>query len=616
MVFGVAIAVGEQVAGGWTGAIAATPIALFFATRAGASSLVGVAILCGLMWTWLQPLLFYPVVAVWNGLLYRADHRRSSKRPSLLRWHSAFWDENQRLPLLGLDSHIVLIAEKNADEGELALDYISGTHQRWAAVAAQLALDAHRLEACTDVAAIGAVYRVLRNTGTSAPASSAGNLLRGFIYISQDIAVALTQQTTYNRRLSLQTGKGALDRLKQELARSSSRYASRLLPIATRWRDIVADQIEDLAREVEVRQEVDNPYICGLPLRQDDEIFTGRTDIGARIEQLLADRRRPPLLLYGQRRMGKTSLLNNLGRLLPNRIVPLFVDLQRVAAADDAAGFLSGLARSASDWAEHTRGISLPKVKIESLREDPFTGFNTWLDQVESQLGERTGLLELDEFEALEDACARGRLDPQQVFGTLRHLYQHRRFKVLLAGAHTPDELEQWSTYLIDVQMIRISYLREDEARRLIEEPVKDVGLLYEPLATQRILELTRGHPFLVQLLCQEIVTLKNEQALAQRRLVHRDDVEASIAQALQVHENYFRYQRSQFDENAQKVLRHIATLGPHAVASHGALLSIFGDQLDAALNRLLRRDLLEECDEGYRFQVELVRRYLALAPI
>lgn len=63
----------------------------------------------------------------------------------------------------------------------------------------------------------------------------------------------------------------------------------------------------------------------------------GRSDIVARIEQLLLDRRRPPLLLYGQRRVGRTSLLRNLGRLLPRTIAPLFVDGQRVALAGDYA---------------------------------------------------------------------------------------------------------------------------------------------------------------------------------------------------------------------------------------------------------------------------------------
>ena len=48
--------------------------------------------------------------------------------------------------------------------------------------------------------------------------------------------------------------------------------------------------------------------------------------------------------------LGKTSLLNNLGRLLPSTIVPLFIDLQGPASrASDHAGLLYNLARAMAD---------------------------------------------------------------------------------------------------------------------------------------------------------------------------------------------------------------------------------------------------------------------------
>ena len=87
--------------------------------------------------------------------------------------------------------------------------------------------------------------------------------------------------------------------------------------------------------------------------------------------------------------------------------------------------------------------------------------------------------------------------------------------------------------------MVHISYLKEDEARQLIERPVKDFTLRYEPDASQRVLDLTRGHPFLVQLLCAEIVALKNEQPPAVRRLARLAKVEAAVPEALS-HGSFF----------------------------------------------------------------------------
>jgi len=69
--------------------------------------------------------------------------------------------------------------------------------------------------------------------------------------------------------------------------------------------------------------------------------------------------------IIGQRRMGKTSLLNNLGRLLPSTIVPLFVDLQGLASqSSDHVGLLYNLARGMAESAQRQRGLALPPLPL------------------------------------------------------------------------------------------------------------------------------------------------------------------------------------------------------------------------------------------------------------
>jgi len=571
-----------------------------------------ISILSALTLNWWRPVVLYPLTAAWNLLLHRADERRAGRRPSLLRYHSAFWDEHQRLPLLGLDEHLVLVMERDAAEGEAAIEYLATSRQRWAARAAQIELDARGLERCEDVGLVRRAHRRLAAGELEGPASA---LLRSLSRVSQDVDAALRQESAYNRRLALSAVEDRLDGLLRELTRSSERYAVRFRPIATRWRRIVGAHVRELAEEAEARQEIANPYIIGVPLTERQEIFVGRTDVGARIEGLLLDRRRPPLLLYGQRRMGKTSLLNNLGRLLPSTIVPLFVDLQGPATqASDHAGFLYNVARFIADSARR-HGLALPRLPREALASDPFTRFDEWLDEVEGALGQSTALLALDEFETLDSAIAKGRFDEEAILGTLRHLIQHRpRFKVLLSGSHTLDELQRWASYLINAQVVHISYLKEDEARRLIERPVRDFALRYEPRATRRVLDLTRGHPALVQLLCAEIVALKNEQPPAVRRLARLSDVEAAVPEALSRGSLFFAdIERNQVD-GAGLLLRFIAAQGEGAVVSQETLARQFPDELERALALLRRRELIEPVDRGYRFQVELIRRWFAPA--
>lgn len=620
-VFGLPMMIARRIAGVWAGAIAgAISASGFWALTALAQqqskfpmlALAIAATTLGLTVHLWRPVLFYPPLVAYNLLLQRLDQSRKSGRPALLRYHAAFWDEHQRLRWPGLDEHIVLVAQRCPSEARAAINYlVASTGQRWAAQAAQIELDALALERCVTAADIGAARTTLAAGELQGPASA---LLRSFSRISQDVAAALEQERAYTRRLALIGVEERIDGLLRELTRSSERYALRFQPIAARWREIIAEHARLLAAEAEHRQEIDNPYVIGVPLTAEQSIFVGRSDICARIEQLLLDRRRPPLLLYGQRRMGKTSLLNNLGRLLPTNIVPLFVDLQGPAAqADSAAGFLYYLARNMRVSAERERGISLPELSKDSLERDAFIVFDEWLTSVEETLGNATGLLILDEFEVLDRAFQRGRFEEEAILGMLRHIIQHRpRCKVLLAGSHGIDEFRRWSSYLINVQVVQIGYLAPDEACKLIENPVKDFALRYTPDASKRVLSLTRGHPFLVQLLCAEVVALKNEQTPALRRLARIADIEAAVEQTLDSGDMFFAdIAHNQIDADGRRLLRQIALHGEGALVERDDLAQSVAD-VDSALEQLLRRALIEQQAGNYRVQVELIRRWFA----
>lgn len=140
-----------------------------------------------------------------------------------------------------------------------------------------------------------------------------------------------------------------------------------------------------------------------------------------------------------------------------------------------------------------------------------------------------------------------------------------------------------------------------------------DFALRYEPDAVELVLNLTRCHPFLVQLLCAEIVALKNEQNPAVRRLATLADVEAAVPEALSSGSFFFAdLQRNQVDVAGLALLRFLAALGQGAIISREALYRQFSEHLDSTLDLLLRRDLIEPAGDGYRFQVELIRRWFA----
>ena len=72
-----------------------------------------------------------------------------------------------------------------------------------------------------------------------------------------------------------------------------------------------------------------NPYIAGNPIKSEPG-FYGREDVFREVQRLLNNSNENALVLYGQRRIGKTSILLQLQRRLQEdgAHTPIYFDLQ------------------------------------------------------------------------------------------------------------------------------------------------------------------------------------------------------------------------------------------------------------------------------------------------
>jgi hypothetical protein len=216
--------------------------------------LLALGVILGATFSWWATASLYPVYTLWNLLLYRADLRRSAGRPPLFRLHSVFWDETQRLPLLGLAEHLVIVAERNPDEARAAIEYLANSHQSGAVQSAQIQLDTRRLEDCKDLKAIGESQHALAACELKNPACE---LLRSLRSVSQDVSEAISQHSNDGQRLALNAVENRLDGLLRELERNDKLYAYHFRPLVAQWRQIVAEKVRELAMTVEQRQGID-----------------------------------------------------------------------------------------------------------------------------------------------------------------------------------------------------------------------------------------------------------------------------------------------------------------------------------------------------------------------
>jgi len=304
----------------------------------------------------------------------------------------------------------------------------------------------------------------------------------------------------------------------------SRRWNSFYIDALDVWLKVSTEHIETLKQQAELFEPIaSNLYKSGEALQAqfDDRIFVGRNDLKDALSfEILTARQMPLFLIQGQRRVGKTSLLNFLPLLLGPRFKIVSYDLQGL---EDRT--LSGFFFALRNTINKAFGI-----REETAWNPPDDWLRTWgefREYVEQLTNGKDFKLVLafDEYEILHDDIFQR--DPQQaarLLGAMRSFSQSQNQVVFLfVGARFFSDLQQpnWNEYFVQVKHLRVDYLKRPDVLHLIQRPTPDFGLVYADDLANRIFDLTQGHPALVQQICSEMVNLAN--MTNHRRMTHED---------------------------------------------------------------------------------------------
>lgn len=424
--------------------------------------------------------------------------------------------------------------------------------------------------------------------------------------ISQYAHAAVHSETNYNRRRqlekALQTAKDLTDYVDAAPAWQATPDITTTL---ARWTAILENGIAG----IQPWERIPNVYVAGMPLDEKSAVFKGRKDIIRILERELATDavQRPALLLFGARRTGKTSVLRQFPDTLGPQVIPVRVDLQGLALTGNLPTFFEKLSDEIGKTILALRRIKVAEISRRELEADPYIVFADWMKTVEETIGDRWLLLSLDEYEYIERMTETGRAD-ERIFQLLRSLLQnYPRITLLFSGAHTFEELSPvWSHHLINVHTIKIGDLDRKEARELIEKPIDPFPLKYEAAAVERILSVVGGQPYLLQVTCRDLVNALNDKNQLYARVA---DVNQALDSALVSGAAYFKevWMGPESSETRRKVLAAIARKRGTPVAEKSLLRA--GKHQD--LKSLVDHDVIEKINGGYRFKVELVRRWI-----
>ncbi len=361
-----------------------------------------------------------------------------------------------------------------------------------------------------------------------------------------------------------------------------------------------------------------NPYIAGSPVTG-TEMFFGREDVFSFIERNLIGRHRDtPIVLYGQRRTGKTSVLYQLHRHLDPRYRCIFIDLHGLSL-DGVGNLMWGIAHSISRGLRRDYQLIVGIPDRAEFFADPMSVFEAvFLDAVWSVLGDDDHLvLMIDEVVRLDEEVRAGRLE-RQVFDYLRHLMQHfARLNFIFSLGSGLEEMEKDYAFLFSVSLYhRISFLEPTAARALITQPVKSHYQVMKD-AVEKILQITSGHPYYTQLVCH---CMFDRWARSPKPAMTVADVDAVLAEAIELGSANLTYVWEESTAEEQAMMAGMAavmhsrnrpvTVDHVREAWRKVGVSLPEGDVAMAIRSLTGREVVAG-ERTYSFAVDLQRRWL-----
>ncbi|MDB9314085.1 AAA family ATPase [Spirulina sp. CS-785/01] len=365
-------------------------------------------------------------------------------------------------------------------------------------------------------------------------------------------------------------------------------------------------------------QPVHNPYIISNPI--EGKILIGRDDILKELEQLwLINHILQSVVLYGHRRMGKTSILRNISNSLGSEVLVAYVNLQNVGNVTHGVGEV--LMAITDELAET---LNLDPPTDNDLLTLPQRTFERYLKIILKQLGDKRLIIALDEFETLETLIEAGQI-PTDFLGFLRGMVQlSPKIAFAFAGLHTLEEMttDYFQPFYASVIPIHVGFLKPAATRQILANPDDDFPLDYTGEALDFVHNLTAGQPFLVQLVGFQLVRRYNEQVFEEG---HQRDVQFTLedVEAVIHHPDFFRQGRYYFEgvwkqaadgaEGQQDILQVLAREREGlTLETLTQRLSFETATVQEALKTLQRHDVVQEQDGNWQIIVELFHRWVA----
>jgi ABC-type branched-subunit amino acid transport system substrate-binding protein len=348
-----------------------------------------------------------------------------------------------------------------------------------------------------------------------------------------------------------------------------------------------------------------NPYVIGRPI--DQQLFFGRESLFLTIQDHIQHNSNI-ILLYGQRRIGKSSVIRNIPHGLNDLHEFVFVTFNLEHYSQKSLSeILADLAQEIlHDLSLDDENIKLPEITELELDSGIFS--HQFLPQVYQLLENKNLVLVVDEFDALMNSNNPELLE--QVYKYLSSLININKklFLILLIEQRSVNK-HRISKIFKDVPVREIGLLNEESTTNLIIKPAENI-LEYEEDAIKAIFDLSAGHPYFTQAICFTIFGRAREE---DKWTVSSEDVKLIINKAIELAEAGLTWFWDGFSILEKVVFAAIAEAQEDS-DNYVRLIKRFRpdteDKLIIETNQLLRSNgFLDEIEE--RVKIEFFRLWI-----
>ena len=276
-------------------------------------------------------------------------------------------------------------------------------------------------------------------------------------------------------------------------------------------------------------KKINNPFALFAQgsVVDDEKMFVGREEVLDHIIKTLGNARAKCFVLYGQKRAGKSSVLHHLGLRLNKSGDFLCVNFSigDIIADFSVHSFLYRILQELNNSLVrlYDEGQMVPSFIFPSY-EDFQTGALPKFIQIFQDFGRacknlptwsnRRIVITIDEFSYLYSAIKKKQIS-EEFMKTWKALLERQLFSAVLVGQDVmPKFKKEYSNEFGVTQDERLTYLTDLNTRKLIEDPIRIDGVNRESRfrgnAIERVLELTSGSPFYLQILCDRLIKHMN----------------------------------------------------------------------------------------------------------